>query len=340
MHTPIPTGLLTLIDQSQRVLCISHVSPDGDAYGSLLGMVWLLRHLGKDATPAMHDPLVNEFRDLPGAREILPPRRVDAAFDLIICLDASSADRMGDVYKPKKHSHIPLAVIDHHATNTNFGAVNWVAPECAATAQMVAYLADALDAPLTGHIAHCLLTGIVTDTLCFRTSNTTPAVLEVAMRLQAGGADLPDIVQRTLARLPFAALQLWSLVLPETRLEEGVVWAMVRREQLQRAGLKDNDSRLNTILSTVIEADMSAIFTEKIGKTGEPAVECSFRAKPGFNVSELAFALGGGGHPPASGCTLEGPFDATVAQVVQLLQEARRTQAAHSRGRRQAKQPV
>lgn len=336
MNTPIPTELLTVIHQSQRVLCISHVSPDGDAYGSLLGMVWLLRHLGKQATPAMHDSLVTEFSDLPGAREILPPRRVDGAYDLVISLDASSPDRMGDVYKPEKHSQIPLAVIDHHVTNTFFGAVNWVAPECAATAQMVAYLADVLDAPLTGAIAECLLTGIVTDTLCFRTSNTTPAVLEVAMRLQAGGADLPDIVQRTLARLPFAAIQLWSLVLPEARLEAGVAWATVRRDQLQQARLKDNDSRLNTIMSTIVEADMSAIFTEKIGKLGQPAVECSFRAKPGFNVSELAFALGGGGHPPASGCTIDGPLDATVERVVHLMQDARREQAAH-KGHRQAK---
>ena len=335
MNTPIPTELLDLIHQSQRVLCISHVSPDGDAYGSLLGMVWLLRHLGKQATPAMHDSLVTEFRDLPGAREILPPRRVDGAYDLVISLDASSADRMGDVYKPKKHGEIPLAVIDHHATNTRFGAVNWVAPECAATAQMVAYLADVLDVPLTGNIAECLLTGIVTDTLCFRTSNTTPAVLEVAMRLQAGGANLPDIVQRTLARLPFAAIQLWSLVMPDAQLEDGVVWATVRRNQLQQVGLKDNDSRLNTIMSTIIEADISAVFTEKIGISGQPAVECSFRAKPGFSVSELAFALGGGGHPPASGCTIEGPLDETIERVVHLLQDARRTQAAH-KGDRQA----
>ena len=108
----------------------------------------------------------------------------------------------------------------------------------------------------------------------------------------------------------------------------------MRRTQLQQVGLSDNDSRLNTIMSTVIEADISAIFTEKIGKSGQPTVECSFRAKPGFNVSELAFALGGGGHPPASGCTLEGPLDAVVDHVVGLLQDARRQQGQYL-GRRQ-----
>lgn len=52
---------------------------------------------------------------------------MNSTYDLVISLDASSADRMGDVYKPRQHGHLPLAVIDHHATNTNFAAVDWVA---------------------------------------------------------------------------------------------------------------------------------------------------------------------------------------------------------------------
>ncbi len=76
MPTAIPPPLLELIHSSHRILCVSHISPDGDAYGSVLGMTWLLRALGKQATPAMHDPLLDEFRFLPGAGEILAPRQV------------------------------------------------------------------------------------------------------------------------------------------------------------------------------------------------------------------------------------------------------------------------
>src|SRR5690606_26013261 len=109
------------------------------------------------------------------------------AFDLVICLDSSSPDRMGSAYNPAVHAAAPLLVIDHHITNTRFGDINWVAPETAATCQMVAYLADALEVPLDGELAPCLLTGLVTDTLCFRTSNTDAEVLETAMRLMRGG---------------------------------------------------------------------------------------------------------------------------------------------------------
>jgi phosphoesterase RecJ-like protein len=54
-------------------------------------------------------------------------------------------------------------------------------------------------------------------------------------------------------------------------------------------------------------------------------IDCSFRAKPGFDVSQVAFSLGGGGHPPASGCTIAGPLQDAIEKVVPLLKEARQS---------------
>jgi phosphoesterase RecJ-like protein len=332
MH--IDASLLSLLSNAGDILCISHVSPDGDAIGSLLGMGWLLRALGKAPTLALQDDVPDEHHVLPGAREIVTSRMPAFAqqvanhpFDLVICLDASSPDRMGTAYHPAVHAQSPLVVIDHHITNTRFGSINWVAPECAATCQMLVYLADAVQAPLEGPLAECLLTGIITDTLCFRTSNTTPAVLEAAMRLMQGGADLSLITERTVNRRSFNLIQLWGLVLPSVQLEERVIWATVTRAQLERAGLSLSDISLSSFLITAGEADISAVFMEKLDGQGRPAVECSFRAKRGFDVAEVAFALGGGGHPAASGCTLPGTLAEATARVVTALREARRQQA-------------
>jgi len=331
MNYAVPIGLIDLIRQSRHILVASHLNPDGDAYGSLLGMTHMLRMLGKDAVPAMHDPLQPDFAFLPGAGDIRAPRQVGADYDLIVTLDASSIDRLGDVYHEGKHAGIPLAVIDHHSTNTYYGTVNWVEGGCAATCQMLAYLAGALGLALTPALAECLLTGLITDTLCFRTSNTTPAVLETAMHLQEAGANLAAIVQRTLNRMPFSTLKLWGLVLPDVHLEDGVLWATVSREQISAAGQPNGETKLNSIFSTIIEADISAVLTEKIGKSGRSAVECSFRAKPGFAVGELALSFGGGGHPPASGCTVAGSLAEVVALVVPALKEARRQQASQAK---------
>ena len=328
MNYAIPVGLIDLIHQSKHILLASHINADGDAYGSLLGMKLILDALGKRTHTAMHDPVLEEFLDLPGAVTVRSPREVGADYDLIISLDASSSDRLGDVYHECKLAGIPLAVVDHHITDTYFGTVNWVEPTCAATSQMLAYLADALGVRLSPQLAECLLTGIITDTLCFRTTNTTPAVLEVAMHLQEAGANLAAIVQQTLNRMPYSTLRLWALVLPEAQLEDGVLWAAVRRTQLAAAGMPSDESKLNSTFATIVEADISAVFTEKIGKTGKSAVECSFRAKPGYNVGELALSFGGGGHPAASGCTIVGSLDEVVALVVPALKDTRQQQAA------------
>ena len=342
----IEPTLLETLAPAQRVLCISHVKPDGDAVGSLLGIGWLLRRLGKEPTLALQDAVPVEHRVLPGADAILtaedaayPAAVVNRPFDLVICVDASSPDRMGTAYNPDVHAAVPLLVIDHHITNTRFGTVNWVAPACAATCQMLAYLADALHVTLDGELAECLLTGVVTDTLCFRTSNVTPAVLEVAMRLMQGGADLATITQRTVSRNPFSLIKLWSLILPAVRLEEGVIWSVATPAMFAEAGHPFSDISLSSFLITADDADLSAVFVEKPDDAGAPTVECSFRAKPGFDVAQLAFAFKGGGHPAAAGCTLSGAADQIVPHVVAAMQIARARQLEQRQSHAPARNP-
>ena len=320
------TIILQTIQQHAKILCVSHIGPDGDAYGSLLGMGWMLHHLGKQPVLAMHDETLEAFHFLPGSDTIIAPAQVTADYDLIICLDASSIDRMGAVYRPADHAHIPLLVIDHHFTNTRFGHINWVDSSSAATCQMLVRLADALGIPLVGPIAECLLTGVVTDTLCFRTSNTDAAVMETAMRLMQGGTNIADIVAHTLNRREFAIFKLWGAVLSTVQLEEGIIWTTISLAQKAAAGDLDDDGALSSMLITAVEADISATFAEKIDGSGQLAVECSFRAKPGFDVGSLAFELGGGGHPPAAGCTLVGTLEDVATRVVVALKEAHRNQ--------------
>lgn len=327
------TTIVDTINRANQILCLAHVSPDGDAVGSLLGLGWLLRRLGKQPILALQDVPPKELQTLPASETIItsqaPNYRDDVqgrAFDLVICVDSSSPDRMGSVYNRQVHSSAPLLVIDHHVTNTRFGAINWVAPECAAACQMVAYLADAFQMPLTGEMAECLLTGLVTDTLCFRTSNTTPEVLAVAQRLMQGGANLATITQRTVNRQPFAMIKLWSMILPTVELKEGVIWAVTDQKDFEQVGLPFGDTGLSSFLVTADEAAMSALFVQKLNGEGLRCVECSFRAKPGYNVATLALSLGGGGHPAASGCTILGEMAEIAPRVIDLMKTARSQQ--------------
>ena len=328
IDTTVITEVIAAIEAGDRFLCISHVGPDGDAVGSLLAMGEILHRLDKEATLALQDPVPEGLRFLPGAEEIVDATGVADHYDCILVLDASSADRMGNIFRPDAHDAIPMAVIDHHVTNTYFGDINWVEPGCAATCQMLVYLADGLSVPIDGALAEALLTGLVTDTLCFRTSNTTPAVLAAATRLMEGGAQLATITAQTLNSKPYRSLKLWGEVLPGAQLADRVLWVTVSPEQLAAAGASGEDLELSSTLSSIAEADISATFIQKFDDGDAPVVECSFRAKPGYSVSDVAFALGGGGHPPAAGCTVPGTLDEAVPTIVAQLQTARAQQAA------------
>lgn len=320
---PVPTELVDALRTSQRVLVSSHIRPDGDAVGSLLGMAEILRALGKDVTVSMQDQPPWELRRIPHTNTILHPSRIGGRFDTFISVDASTPDRLGTVLDvaPKPYRFI---VIDHHVTNLGFGDVNWVSPGDAATCQMLLRLADALGVSLTPVMAQIILTGLVTDTLCFRTANTTSATMEAGMRLLALGANLAEITENILDQRSFAVLRLWGEVLDHVQQEEGVLWVTMSLQEFAAAGIDDyEDGSLSSMLIRTQDADVSATFIEKRDKEGQPAVECSFRARAEYDISGVALALGGGGHPQAGGVTIAGTFDTVLPQVIPMLKTAR-----------------
>jgi phosphoesterase RecJ-like protein len=308
------------IQPARRILLVTHVAPDGDAIGSLLGLAWLLWPLGKELTLACEDPVPGAYAWLPGSEQVV--QRGHGSYDLVISLDCSDAQRMGQVF-PEAKVAAPLLNIDHHVTNTRFGTVNWIDPTSAATAQMILHLADAFGLKLTQPAALCLLNGLVTDTRSFRTSNVDVAVVRAALRLMEAGASLSEITTRVLEQRPFACLRLWGQAIDQSHLEDGILWTQVTCAMRRQWTLTANGgSGLVNFLSGVREANIVVVFTERDDGT----VDVGMRAVPGHDVAQVAVRLGGGGHPQAAGCTLEGD----MAQVRQrVLAELRRSLAEH-----------
>ena len=114
------------------------------------------------------------------------PGHTPQPVDLIVSVDCSDVQRTGIVGQQALALGKPLIMVDHHRTNTLFGAVNLLSIESPSCAEVVKAWLDDLHAPLSPEIASNLLTGIVTDTLCFRVSSVTPATIETAYELNAG----------------------------------------------------------------------------------------------------------------------------------------------------------
>lgn len=301
--------IANLIAAAQRILLVTHVAPDGDAIGSLLGLGWLLRDQGKELTLACEDPVPENAKWLPGSSEIV--RRVSGACGLVISLDCSDQRRMGCIYTQELEA-LPLVNIDHHVTNTRFGTVNYVDPSSVATAQMILSLLDTLQWDLSDTVATCLLYGVVTDTQSFRTPNVDAAALRAALRLVEAGACISDITWRAFAQRTLASIRLWGQAIDRLQLQDGVLWTEITQAMRRNCTLDEEaESGLTNFLAGVREAGMVLVFTER----NDGTVDVGMRAMPGLDVAQVALSLGGGGHPQAAGCTLVGD----LAEVKQLV---------------------
>jgi bifunctional oligoribonuclease and PAP phosphatase NrnA len=114
-------------------------------------------------------------------------------------------------------------------------------------------------------------------------------------------------------------MRLYGRVLSRMKVENKVIWITLEKSDFNALGLLPQTyTGLSSYLIQADEAYISATFTEI-----EPnVVECGFRAVPGFDVSQVALQLGGGGHVLASGCTVRGKSLAEVeAEVVAMLKQ-------------------
>ncbi len=307
-----------VIDAAERILLVTHIDPDGDAIGSLLGLTNALRERGKTVDAAVDGGVPSFMQFLPGSQTVLQAV-MKGEWDVMVSLDASDEVRTGQcgIYG-RKHSKVVINV-DHHPTNILFGDIFLVVPEAVATTEiLMAWLRD-MNQPITYPVAVPLLTGLVTDTRGFRTSNVRASTLGEAQRLMEAGASLTEITLRVLDSMPYSTLELWKYAMQSVELTGTVVSAAVTQQDLKRAGIADaTDGGLVSILLQANQAMIAVVYKE----LANGSVEISLRSKPGFDVAQTAFSLGGGGHKQASGATIPGPLEAARERVMPMLQQA------------------
>jgi len=292
-----------------RVLAITHINPDGDAIGSLLGFGLALRAAGKEVVMACADPVPDMFSFLPSAGEIT--FKPQGPFDLVVVLDVSDAPRMGAVGAALGQP--PDILFDHHITNPGFARLNFIDVAAASTAELVTELLPDLGLSLTEPVAQCLLTGLVSDTLGFRTSSTTPKSLTMAQQLMRAGAVLHQVYDNSLYKRTYTAVRLWAEGLARMELKQRMVWARLPLEARQASGYQGfGDADLINVLTSVREADVALIFVER----QDGKVKVSWRSIPGINVAEVAAQFGGGGHAAAAGAEIAGTLAEVEARVL------------------------
>ncbi|HUN09955.1 MAG TPA: bifunctional oligoribonuclease/PAP phosphatase NrnA [Aggregatilineales bacterium] len=304
------------IRAAQSILLVTHISPDGDAIGSMLGLYHALSEMGKKVEVAVDDGVPDFLEFIPGWKEV--SRRINGQWDVMVSLDASDEPRTGEAGAFGRSHSAMVINLDHHATNTGFGHIHLVDPLAVSAAEMVYRWLKWMEHPVSLESATALLTGMITDTMGLRTSNVVPATLRIVEELMTLGPSLSDITYRTMVSKPYAAIHLWALSLPTLKLQDRLVSATVRADDMKKVGYYDaTDGGLVSLLAVVEEAVVAVVFKER----NDGRVEISLRSNVGYDVSSVAFALGGGGHKQAAGATVNGKVEAVQERVVPMLRQ-------------------
>ncbi|MCR5834567.1 MAG: bifunctional oligoribonuclease/PAP phosphatase NrnA [Selenomonadaceae bacterium] len=295
------------ISEAQKIILTAHIIPDGDAIGSTLAVMQILRSIGKDAQVYIDDTVRHNLHCLPHFEEIRRPaegEKVDA--DLLLVLD-TSVDRIGNV---GKITDAPILNIDHHVTNTGEGCDLYVDPNAAATCELVYNLALELNATITPDIATCIYTGLATDTGFFQFSNTRAETLDIAAKLVKCGVR-PNFISEKIEEKTLQEVIGLRYALNALKIFFGgkVVGMMLDYNIMKNFESTEGFIDEIRVIDTV---DVAFLLTER--KPNYCRV--SMRSK-GMDVAKIAAELNGGGHIRAAGCTLL----MSLAEAEKLLTE-------------------
>ena len=300
--------------RSRNVVVASHIRPDGDAIGSLLALGLALRDAGKSVQMVLVDGVSFSFRHLEGSELIV--KEASGEHDTFITVDCADFKRVGKAFEDFGPPDIN---IDHHKTNERFGKLNLIEPDEVATAAILATHLPEWGYQITKPVAAALLTGIVTDTLGFRTSNTNPSALRLCATLMETGVDMTDLYMKALVKKSFPAARYWGSGLSRLEQKNGIVWASLTVEDRKKSGYGGNDDAdLINMISAIEGNKVGMIFVEQ----NDHHVKISWRALvPGVDVSQVAKHFNGGGHAAAAGADIPGVLADIEPLVLKTTQE-------------------
>ena len=313
--TDLHEQIKTRFQDARHILIVSHIRPDGDAIGSMLALGLALKDAGKEVQMVLQDGVPAGFKHLPGSDQVVT--KADGKFDLIVTVDCSDLKRCGNVLDNFSR---PDIVIDHHVTTEPFGILNLVEPEAVATASVLTRHMPRWNLVITVPIAANLITGLVTDTLGFRTANTTPESLRQAADLLELGVDMSSLYFRSLVRRTFSGARYWGAGLSTLQRSDGIVWTTLTLADRSTSGYTGtDDADLINVVSSIDEADIALIFVEQ----NPQKTKVSWRGlKSYIDVSQIARQFGGGGHRSASGAEVAGSLEKVQDKILHATRKA------------------
>lgn len=315
------------LKKSNHVLLASHTNPDGDAIGSLLAIGIALNWLNKKIFLFNESPIPAVYRFLPFIEHIEHEIPETLQFDTAVILDCGNLQRIGN----SAHAvcRIPVIInIDHHITNNNFGTCQLLDTNACSTAEIVYRTIKKLGIPINSAIAASIYTGILTDTGSFRFSNTNKSAFAICEEMISCGVNPYEVAQHVYGTYSLGRIRLLNLALDSIEISANGKLSMmtITQEMIYETGTNSEDiDGLINYAKRIEDVKVAALIHEENNDSkqsiGLKNFHVSLRSDGTFDVSAIASAFGGGGHPSAAGFNVETTIEALKAQIISLSEK-------------------
>lgn len=314
-------SLVAALSKKRRPLLVSHVTPDADAIGSSLGLATILRDAGIDAVCGLPRQSVAkklEFMlDLAPKTPCVGSWSPNDGYDAIIVLDTAGEKRVNIRPGLDAAGGIDVINLDHHISNSGYGAYSWIDAESSSTSDMIARMAHYdLHLEIAPNVASLLYAGIHADTSGFSLPTTTAGTLSTAsmlVELKADVALVGEEMYRSQARSDFELLR---CVYDNTVVSDDgmIAYSCLSHDDFVKAGAKAEDIDDQVSIPLALKGvRIALLFTEGV----QGVVRINLRGEGDVTVIELAKRFGGGGHAHAAGVLMRDvPMQRVIDDVV------------------------
>lgn len=331
MNYPESKQILQLIKQADRVLVNCHSRPDADSVGSALAMSKYLEKLGKEVLVVCPDDLPSSLEFLKDSYDLNFQKINFSSFDfntwgLFLCLDSADWKRVTANPKVQKPD-LDIVVIDHHKTNTKYGNINLIDPGIAATGQLLYKLfSDFEFTDYDKNLASGMLTAIFGDTGALSFPEADEETLRVVLHL-IKLADKNEIIFNLYQKYELRSVELWGEIMKNMQINSQYryIWAAIDKDTFSQYGSPAGSKSeiADIFFQSINNTDFGMVIVEE----SDGYVSVSLRSRTGFDVSQIAQKLDGGGHRWAAAGRVYGK---PINEALQYIHEVVQKQVAKS----------
>ena len=299
MDKALAQKVIDRLSSAKSPALFTHLRPDGDAFGSLLGLAHALQERGQSPTLHAEGGMIPMYGFLPGSELVQDiPDQLSSQSDLFVVLDTSTRERVGKKTIDWKQS--VDVVIDHHISNPGFGILNLIVPEIPATAGILYRLFEMAGWKVSPATATCLYAGLSTDTGSFRYRGTDAQTLRIAASLVEFGADPSEIAKHCYLSVTPQRYQLKKLTIETLSLKDNKKsgYLTIFPEFYSKSGAKSEDTEgIIEEVTSIQGLEVASLFEF----SPDGGLRVSLRSKGRVDVNSIASSFGGGGHRAAAG---------------------------------------